>query len=100
MKSVLKVLYNCIRGVFKLALCLIVVTIFRLIKIFTYEPGTNGMITPRKARRIRALSRFKLFIFNTVPEPVLAFFDKLQYKEYINTHLKNGLQLRYVKTNQ
>jgi len=96
MSGFLKVIYNIVRGLCRFPVWLITVTIIQIIYFVTYEPGTKRQITPRKARRIRVLSKFKLFVYNTIPEPIMRFLYRNQtYKNYINTHLKNGLQLRY-----
>lgn len=99
MRGVLKVIYNILRGLIRIALWLIVAVIIGLIKLFTLEPGKKGQITVRKARRIRALSKFKVWIFNFLPLPVVKFLGFEKYREYLNEHLRDGLQLCYNGTN-
>lgn len=94
MKKILKIIYNIIRGVCRLVFRLVTILIVLLLKLATYEPGKKDEITPRKARRIRALSKLKLWFFNTMPDCIVSFLGYSNYKIYINEHLKNGLQLR------
>lgn len=95
MKGVLKVIYNIVRGLIRFA-CFMVLLFFQgTIKLVTYEPGKNKTITVRKAKRIRALSRLKLFVLNAMPSAVNDFLGTERYKIYLNKHLRNGLQLRY-----
>lgn len=99
MKGFLKVIYNIFRGLCRAAIKLPVTIIFLLIWLVTLEPGTNDRLTVRKAKRIRALSKFKLFVFNLFPEGFFKFIGYGGYKNYINSHLKNGLQLCSKGTN-
>ena len=95
MKEILKVPYNIIRGITRFAFYIVLVIVIKTIYLITYEPGTKNKITVRKAKRIRALSKFKLFAFNHLPEEVTKFLGIENYKQKFNYHLKNGLQLRY-----
>lgn len=93
MKQFLKVIFNIFRFFCRFIFFVLLYLIIYLIKFLTYEPGKKNTITPRKARRIRMLSSLKLWFFNTVPEEMLSFLGIKKYKFYINTHLKDGLQL-------
>ena len=44
------------------------IIVFYLIYLFTYEPGTNGNLTEKKVKRIRAITKFKVKSVNTMPE--------------------------------
>ena len=99
MKKLAKIIFNIFRGVCRVTGFFLITIAILLIKALTFEPGTNRQITPRKARRIRFLSKVKLIFFNTVPDQVLSFLGILSYKEKINL-LKDGLQLRYQQTDK
>lgn len=94
MRKFLKVIWNIIRGTFKLVVLLLYALFMAILKGIFYNKKTCGVITPRKAARIRFFSKIKLFFMNVIPESLLSFFGILQYKKYINENLKNGLQLR------
>ena len=98
--KLLKILINIFKGLCRVIIHFVALIIIQLIKLVTYEPGTKNQITVRKARRIRALSKFKLFFFNLFPEGFYKFIGYGGYKNYINTHLRNGLQLRNKGTNK
>lgn len=95
MRGVFKVIYNIIRGLVRFAFRICVALTCILIKVVTFEPGSKEEITVRKAKRIRALSRFKMFALNSLPDPVNRFLGLYNYKNYLNEHLRDGLQLRY-----
>ena len=95
MTGILKVFHNIIRGFVRLAFRIPIAVTCLLIKAVTYEPGKSNVITERKAARIRALSKFKIFVLNAFPDPVNRYLGLDGYKIYLNEHLKDGLQLRY-----
>ena len=95
MRKFFKVIYNIIRGTVRTACMLVIVAACCIIKWVTFEPGTKDCLTERKVRRIRTLSRMKIFFLNLFPAPVNRFLGLEHYKEYINEHLRDGLQLRY-----
>lgn len=95
MKGLLKVIYNIIRGIVRAVLFLLLLLVQRIIYVVTFEPGTKREITVRKARRIRALSKLKFVFLNALPEPVHKFLGTGNYRNYLNKHIGNGLQLRY-----
>lgn len=100
MKGVLKVIYNIVRGLVRIFIGLVVILIAKLIYFFTFEPGKKHQVTERKARRIRALSKFKIFILNILPAGLLSFLGLKNYRDYLNEHLRYGLQLRYNGTDK
>lgn len=100
MSGILKVIYNIIRGVTRLCLFFIVMMCQGVIYFVTFEPGTKDRLTVRKAKRIRLLSKLKVWFLNVLPEPVSKFIGVEDYKIYLNQHLKNGLQLRYSGANK
>lgn len=94
MKSVLKVIYNIVRGLCRYSIYLVFIIIARIIKFLTFEKGKEKQITVRKAKRIRFFSKIKLVFHNILPDFISKFLGFYNYKNYINTHLRNGLQLR------
>ena len=100
MNAFYKVIFNIFRGFVRFAFYASIISIIFFIKVLSYEPGKNKEITPRKARRIRAFSSLKLFYFENVPECINKFLGLENYKNHINTHLKNGLQLRNNRTDK
>ncbi len=95
MRGVFKVIYNIIRGLVRLVFNVCVIISCLIIRVVTFEPGSKETITVRKAKRIRALSKFKMFALNSLPDPVNRFLGLYDYKNYLNEHLRDGLQLRY-----
>ena len=93
MKGFFKVIYNIIRGFVRLFFLILLMLAQGAIKLITYEPGTSKTITVRKAKRIRILSRFKVFILNAFPPAVNRYLGIENYKNYLNEHLRDGLQL-------
>lgn len=93
MKGFLKVIHNIIRGFVRLFVRLFILLIQALIYIVTFEPGKQRQITVRKAKRIRALTKFKLWVFDLLPDSVLRYLGMKDYKDYLNSHLKHGMQL-------
>lgn len=93
MKTVLKVIYNIVRGLFRFVFYFVFILLAKIIKLLTYEKGKEKQITVRKAKRIRFFSKIKLVFYNIIPECISKFMGFNDYKKYINTHLKNGLQL-------
>ena len=100
MKKFFTVIYNIIRGITRVIAWFALVIVTMLIKLFTLEPGTKGRLTKRKARRIRALAKVKLFYFNNVPDGVHNFLGIKLYKDYLNEHLGNGVQLCFEQTDR
>lgn len=100
MKKFLKVIYNIIRGITRVVAWVALIITTKTISLFTLEPGTKGHLTKRKAKRIRALTKVKLFYFNNVPDCVHKFLGINFYKDYLNKHLGNGVQLCYEQTNR
>ncbi len=100
MSGIPKVIYNIVRGVTRLCLLFILMICQAVIYLVTFEPGTKDRLTVRKAKRIRLLSRLKVWFLNVLPEPVSKFIGVEDYKIYLNQHLKNGLQLRYSGANK
>ena len=95
MTGFFKVIYNIVRGLARFVFNLFIAISCFFIKIVTFEPNSKDTLTVRKARRIRALSRFKVFVLNVFPDPVNRFLGLYNYKIYLNEHLRDGLQLRY-----
>ena len=54
-----------------------------LIWFFTYERNTNGILTVRKAKRIRALTKFKLWFYHNF-SGISHFFRMDKYFESIH----------------
>jgi len=100
MKKFFRVILNIIRGLARIIAFFVSVFVIQLIKLVTYEPGTKGRVTIRKARRIRFLTNAKLRIFNFVPDCVLDFFGIKFYKEILNERFRNGVQLCYEQTDR
>lgn len=100
MKKFFTVIYNIIRGITKVIAWAFIISTTWLIWLITLEPGTKGHLTKRKARRIRALTKVKLFYFNNVPDSVHKFLGIKLYKEYLNEHLGNGVQLCFEQTDR
>ena len=100
MKQFLKVIFNVFKGLSRTVALFVFMIICTAIKVFTYEPGTKYQLTKRKAKRIRLLTKLKLFVFNHVPNGVSKFFGVEEYKDYLNKHLGNGMQLRYERTDK
>lgn len=99
LKEIYKILYNIIRGLCRFSIRLIILLFVWTIFLITYEPNKKKTITVRKARRIRILSKFKIFALNLMPDCMASFLGFEKYKNYLNTHLKNGLQLRVNRAN-
>lgn len=51
------------RRIFKIIFNLILLIIFLLIFIITFERNTRGKVTIRKIKRIRKLTKFKLYLY-------------------------------------
>ena len=100
MKKFLIVIRNIFRGILRVCLFFGVVAFREIVKALTYERGKEKEITVRKAKRIRALSKFKIKALNSMPKCVNEFIGTENYKEYLNKHLWNGLQLRNYGTNK
>ena len=100
MKKIGKVIYNIIRFIVRSVLWTLLVLFRMILKYLTIEPGKNKEITPRKARRIRFLSKVKYRFLNTLPDSANKFIGTENYKNYLNKHLENGLQLRNYTTNK
>ena len=94
MSGILKVIHNIIRGFVRLALLIVLTTAQTLIYLVTYEPRKKKELTVRKARRIRFLTKLKMRLLNGLPEPVAKYIGVENYKNYLNSHLNHGLQLR------
>lgn len=69
----------------------IIVLIAFIISIITIEPGTKGTLTKRKFRRIRFLTKVKMFLLNIMPDPVCKFLGFLDYKNYLKKHFSYGV---------
>ena len=93
MKKFLKVIYNIFRGITRLVFYLTIGMACRVIRAVSGERDKDGRITPRKARRIRALTRFKVFVLNLFPVSVNRFLGINNYRDYLNEHIGNGVQL-------
>lgn len=56
-----------------------------IIVVVSYEPGTRGVPTPRKCRRIRRLTKFKLYVYKYVTSHIKyyngGYLDKV-YKKF------------------
>ncbi len=87
MKKFFTVIYNILRGITRVIAWTFIIIATWLIWLFTLEPGTKGHLTKRKARRIRAFTKLKLFYFNNVPDCVHKFLGFKLYKDYLNEHL-------------
>lgn len=61
-----------IRRILQILLSIIVLIICGIIYSVTYEPGTYKRVTKRKIRRIRALTKLKLYIYKYF-KPVCVF---------------------------
>jgi len=96
----MKIVYNIIRGTIRIFLWFAILCFCAIVKLVTIEPGKDKQITPRKARRIRAFSKMKYFILNSIPESVNKFIGTETHRNYLNKHLANGLQLRNYTTNK
>ena len=93
MKKFLKVIYNIFRGVARTVFYLFILILQGIIFALTYERGTIKKITPRKARRIRLLSKIKMFLLNLSPTFLTKFLGIEYYRDYLNEHIGNGVQL-------
>lgn len=93
MIKVLEVPYNIVRGLIRFAFNIIVYFFALLIYLFTYEPHKKNCITTRKAKRIRVLTKLKVWFFNVVPDSVIRYLGKQDYKDYLFSHLNHGVQL-------
>ena len=93
MNGFLKVIYNIIRGLFRIFFLTLLAIIIVFTRAITFEPGKKGEITVRKAKRIRFLSKIKGFILNVLPQNVVRYLGWDEYKDYFNKHIRNGLQL-------
>lgn len=93
MKKFLKVIYNIFRGITRTVFYLTIGMACRVIKAVSGERGKEGRITVRKARRIRALTKFKMFILNVFPISLNRFLGLDNYRDYLNEHIGNGVQL-------
>lgn len=90
----LRIIHNIIRGLVRLAFRLPIFIVQALIYVVTFEPGKRKMLTVRKAKRIRALTKLKMWFFNSLPTPVSKYLGVECYKNYLNSHLSHGMQLR------
>lgn len=93
MKKIFEVPYNIVRGVMRLIFRICVALVCFIIKLLAFEPNTSKEITVRKAKRIRMLSRFKVWVLNFFPDSVNRYLGIYNYKIYLNKHLRDGLQL-------
>ena len=100
MKQFFKVIFNIFKGLTRILFWAVLVIVTAIIRLVTYEPGTKGYLTKRKAKRIRLLTRFKMWFLNTLPVSVNKFLGLENYKLYLNKHLGNGMQLRYERTDK
>lgn len=76
-------LYKIIRNYVRFFVSLIVHLICLLIFIVTYEPFQWKKVTKRKIRRIRALTKFKIWIFKHFPK-TLQYLGKYNYYEKLS----------------
>lgn len=74
-KTCIQLLYNLVIGI----ICF-------LIYIFTYEPNKKHILTIRKAKRIRVLTKFKLWYFNHFKHLTI-FLGDYDYFKYLDKHL-------------
>ena len=58
-----------------------------LIWFFTYERNTDGILTVRKAKRIRALTKFKLWFYHNF-SGISHFFRMDKYVESIHRRIE------------
>ena len=100
MKQFFKVIFNILKGLTRILFWAVLVVVTAIIKFATYEPGKKGYLTKRKAKRIRLLTSFKIWLLNTLPVSVNKFLGLENYKLYLNKHLGNGMQLRYERTDK
>ena len=56
-----------------------------LIYFATFEPGTNGVVTERKTRRIRALTKFKLYLWKYL-SPLFKFAHYKYLEEFYDNY--------------
>ena len=100
MRKFLKVIYNIIRGITRTIFYLFILLLQGIIFALTYEKDTKKKITPRKARRIRLLSKIKMFLLNLFPTFLVKFLGVEYYRNYLNEHIGNGVQLCYERTDK
>ena len=98
--GLLRVIHNIIRGFVRLPFYLLVFLVQAIIYIITFEPGTKKVLTVRKARRIRLLTKWKMKFLNSLPLPVSIYLGVEPYKIYLNSHLSHGMQLRDERTDR
>lgn len=87
MKEILLVIFKFFRGIVRFIALLVVAGICELIYFITYEKGTKGVLTARKAGRIRRLTHFKLFMLDHFPHTLhfLGFKDNVtELKKELN----------------
>lgn len=90
MKKFLIVLYKFIRGIFRFVYLCIIGIICRIIYAVTYEKGKEKKITPKKAKRIRILTNFKLMMFKNFPH-LIKFLGEAEYLTYLKNKLNYGV---------
>ena len=61
-----------------------------MIYLATFERGTKGELTLRKANRIRRLTNFKLFVFGHFPI-LMKLFNQYDYLNSIHKKFEDGL---------
>ena len=80
-----------LRGLFGLIFRILVIILFGLIYVFTWEPGTKGQITQKKARRIRKLTKVKMKILSAMPKWLLNLLVLDGYKDSLLNRFGNVL---------
>ena len=78
-RRILKIVIHLIRRILQIILSLLISIICGIIYAVTYEPGTYQQVTKRKVRRIRALTKLKLYIYKYF-KPVCVFM----HDSYLN----------------
>lgn len=87
--KILTVAYKFFRGIFRF---IFLVTACFTCKIIAMIGGEEDIkeITVRKAKRIRRLTRFKIWVYNNLPY-LMKFFGQYNYLENLYKRLNYGL---------
>ena len=94
------VIHNIVRGFVRFAFYILFVAVKFLIYLICGGWHDRKHITVTKAKRIRFLTKIKLWFLNSVPEWVIRYLGIGGYKNYLNSHLNHGMQLRYDGTDK
>lgn len=89
----IKFIYKFIRSLFRFLALLILCAVTNTIYVLTYEKGAKGKMTYRKAKRIKRLTKLKIFALDHMPR-LMKFLGCYDYLSKLKYRIGYGVQLR------